>query len=317
MVFMEETLFTETFDEIAEMNKINREWNRCEILFCLESSSDGKKDGIIQKAINLIKKILSTVKEMIVKISKNIDQKIRYGALSKSKKEEYNRFCKFVEQNPEIKQKKISVKDWQRIYREYDIIEKNIVTMMNDDKVDADGLTLKTHELFNNFNDLLNSGSAVITVETAMTLAKKSPEMARLMQETLLKNQDVVKNIESQLGQKEVTRLQNKVNKLAKEAQGCKLLTALYAKKEKSISECMTELMDSFKDLDTVKGKVKFAIQHADVARTASKAYIKNEDTRKAVKTAVGMKKDFDKSLSDKNSILGTVSEFINPKVNT
>ena len=317
MTLQEEALYSDLNVKIESVTDQLKLWTRYDTIWCLESTGE-KKEGSLTKVIETIKSIIKEAKELITKGINYLTNHIRYGLLSPRKKAEYKRFLEFAEKNPEVKNKKVTVKDWQRITREYDKVEKNIVKMMADDKVDANGLNLKANEMIKNLSSLANSATAAVTVDVCMVLARKSPEMAQMVQKALNNCSVVLDNIEDQLGSREATKLQKNVAKLTKESTGQRWLAHLYTKKEKSITDCINEVTDTLTKLMSGEAnttdKIKAAVEHRDLIRTGTKAYIKDERTRKGVKTVLDGKKKLD-SNETAQSVISTVKEFIKPTV--
>ena len=317
MTLQDEALFNDLSVKIESVTDQFKLWTRFDTIWCLESTVE-KKDGILKTIIDTIKSILNEAKEMIKKGIAYLSNHIRYGLLSAKKKEEYKRFLEFAEQNPEIKNKKITVKDWQRITREYDKVEKNIVKMMNDDMVDANGLNMKARDMINNLTDLTNSATAAVTVDICMVRARKSPEMAQMVQTALNNCDSALDNIEKQLGSREVTKLQKNVAKLTKESAAHRWLAHLYNKKEKSIMDYVSEVTNEFTKLmngeATKLEKLKAGVGHRDLVRTGVKAATRNKETRKGIKDVMDMKKKFDEN-ENVQSVIKTVKDFVKPQV--
>jgi len=292
-------------------------WTRLDTIYCLEAT-DGKKEGVITKIVNFIKKIINEARALIKKGIDSLSNHVRYGLLSKKQKEKFRQFQEFVKTNPKVKNKKVTVKDWQRIMREYDKIEKNIVKYMNDDTVDARGLNMKANEMFTNLASLANSATAAVTVDLCLSLARKSPEMAQMVQAGLSKCSSVIANIEDELGEAEAKKLQDKLTKLTKESTAQKILSVFYHKKEKDIITCITEVTGTFEKLMSgeagVIDKVSAAVEHRDFVRAGAKAYVRNSATRKGVKQVANTVKGI-KSDSTVQSAMSSAKEFFKPKV--
>lgn len=316
----EEALFEDLESKIEVINESVYLWTRYDTIWCLESTKE-KKDGIVHKVFNTIKSIIEEAKKLIKKALSSIGNHIRYGLLSSKNKEKYNEFCEWVAKNPKVKQQKVSVKDWQRIMKEYDIVEKNIVKYMNDDTVDSRGLNMKANELLKDLSSVTNSATAAISVDLCMVLARKSPEMAKTVQVALENCNSVLENIDAQLGEGQSEKLKKNIEKLTKESVGQRILAQLFQKKEKSIMECITEVTTSFEKLmsgeATVVDKAKAAVEHRNLASSGARAYVKNKRTRegvKSIKNIVSNVKNSDggKALSEIKSV---AQQFTNPTV--
>ena len=310
-VIFESVMIESAYNDSIDMRSIMMEITRHDILFALEKSDE----GLITKAVNFIRKIIKDVKNMISKALNNISEKMRYGMLSKKKKEEYNKFCELVEKNQNVRNKKVSVKEWSRIYSEYDKTEDAIKRLMNDRSIGPDQMVLKANKLMSDLSTVINPGTAALTVDTCLIFARKSPKMAEQVQKTLSSMGPLLDHIDEELGEGEAAKLQGKLNKLSRESIFQKIMARFYIKKEKDISDCMREMLDTFKNLDTTSGKVKAAIEHRDLIRTYGKGYITDKNQREATNNMIKKGKEIANSMSDPNSNLGFVSELLNPKV--
>jgi hypothetical protein len=309
--------FLENRNQIDIIKECTKEVNRIDVIYCFEAGGKKEeKEGFIMRAINTIKSIIETAFQMIKKALGTIDNKIRYGLLSKKKKEEFNKFQEYVKNNPNVKNKQIKVKDWNRINREYDNVEKKLVAMMNDDSVDANGYNAKSLDLFNNLAALTNTATASISVDMAMVLARKSPEMAKKVELSLQHSQAALQNIQNTLGEKEVMKLQNKVHKLTKETMAQKIMAKFYVRKEESISDCLHEMYDSFGKLmgtGTKTEQIKAGIEHRDLIRNGAKKWVTNKDVRKGINQAWTLKNKIGEELNTPGTLANTAKEFINP----
>lgn len=317
-------MFMMTMDEVLESttNDVNsiyediKALRRIDIIYALESTTE-KKEGILSRAGDKIRKILRECKELISKIAGFIGDHIRYGLLSKKQKERYNEFNDFLEKNPQYKTKKVTVKDWQRIDNEYKTVEKNIVAMMNDNKVDSRGLNLKAISMINDLTSTVNSATAAITVDMCLVIARKSPEAAEEIKRQLNNCSSMLDNIDAQLGYGASVKLQKDIDKLTKQSIGQKLLAKLFQQKEKSLTDSIKEVTSTFEKLmsgeATTLDKVKAGIEHRSLVTTAGKAYIHDEKTRRGVKTILGAKKALDNNPEAK-SWLNMGKEFVKPK---
>jgi len=311
----------ETYSELDEYNYLRRQWNRCDINDVLYMESDNeKKEGIISKTIELIKNIIDKVKQLVSKTVDSLTNKLRYGSLSDEQKKAYDEFQEELEQHPELKNKKYTVKDWGKIKKEYDKVLDNIDEMMDDDKVDANGLTYKYHSMTDNLNSTIKTLSAPLSIDLILKLARTSPENARTMQDILNKSSSITKNIEEELGNKEVVKLQKNVDKLAKRATGAKLKASLMRHQEQTMNECLKEYMQDIVDLaDGNKNMFKkflVSIKHTDFIKAAGKGVVKSKDVRRSLKGVGKVVEEINKATGEDTAIGQAIrigKDFVNP----
>lgn len=265
-------------DYIEEINRQKIIYEQAQIGLCTEAAGQDASGGII----GTVKKIIAEVRKIISNVITSISNKIRYMCMSKEKKAQYDEFCRWIESNPGVKTTKITVKDWKRISSEYDKIEKDIVNVYNDDTVDANGLTLKATDMFNNLNSVIKAASGAITVDAAMYFAKSSPKIAQGVQVFLENNQALLKNIEDEIGEKNTAKMMNKVNKLTKESTFRKIMAKLGQHKERTLSETVDGYVNSL--LALKQNPAKGVIHHKDAVKHMATAYAKDPTVRKGVK---------------------------------
>lgn len=265
-------------DYIDEINRLKIIYEQAQYGLTTEAAGEQASGGVI----GFIKRMIAEVRKIISSVISAITNKIRYLCMSKEKKAQYDEFCNWANANPAIKTKKITVKDWNRIHAEYDKIEKEIVNTYNDQTVDANGLTLKSNDLFNNLNSVIKAATGAVTVDAAIYFAKSSPKIAEGVQLFLQNNQALLKNIEDEIGEKDTAKVMSKINKLTKESTFRRIMAKFGQHKERTLSETVDSYVNSLLALksDPVKG----AMQHREAIKYAGKAYVKDKTVRQGVK---------------------------------
>lgn len=262
-------------DYIEEINRQKIIYERAQYGLCTEAAGEEASGGII----GMLKRILAEIRNIISKAIGAIKNKIGYMCLSKEKKAQYDEFCQWLRANPAAKNKKITVKDWNRISAEYDKIERDIVNVYNDSTVDSEGLTLKANDMFNNLNGVIKASVGAITVDAAMYFAKSSPKIATGVQIFLENNQALLKNIEEEIGEKNTAKVMNKINKLTKESTFRKIMAKLGQHKERTLSETVDGYVNSL--LAIKANPIKAAVQHSTAVKHMAQAYVKDPTVRK------------------------------------
>ena len=295
-------------------------------IWCFESGNEEKKKGLVQNVWGMIKTIINEARKIIQKGLDKISEHIRYGLMSKKRKEEFHQVQEMMKKHPKLANKKITVKNYQYIMNEYDKIEKSIVQMMNDSSVDAKGMNLKTHDMLRNLSSTASSLTAAITIDACMKFARQSPQMAQEIQQKLSKSSTLLDNIENQLGTKEREKFQQDINRLTKESTYHKLISMVCAEKEKTLDECVTEIFNDYKDaLQTItnpnatkKDVAKVAKKHKDFVKTVGKSYFKNDRTRQGVNDMLDAGQQIKNTINsnkDLATFANTTKEFFKPKV--
>ena len=312
-----DSFFESNSNQLSEIRHELSLLDKYDIIYALENTSD-KKEGVITKLINMIRDMIRECMNLISKAAGAIGNHVRYGLLSKKEKARYDEYQDYLDKNPHLKKKELTVKDWQKIEREYDKVEKNIVKMMNDNVTDANGMNLKTKDMFNDLAAITNSATASITIDMVLSVARKSPQAAEDINRALSHCKETLDNIDEQLGEGTSAKLQKKLHKLSKQTMGQKLLSKLYHQKEKTLFECMKEVSTNLEKAmsgeATFKDKAKVAIEHRELAKSAGKAYIHDERTRKGVNKIIKTKKEIDNN-DTLQSVMKFGKEIISPSV--
>ena len=254
--FQETSLFTEDGENIAI-----RAWKTLR--------------GMVSKLINIIKNAIN-----------EITNKIQYGILSKKSKEQYDQFVQACNQHPEMKGKTISVKDWRRITAEYERIENEVKKMIANDNVTVDGLVRQSEVLMNNTAEFSKSAVASITVGAALNLSRDCPEMAKRIQGELRKNGDLIRMIDSELGTGYSQNLDSKLSKMQKQTVGCKILTKIGMKKQRTMEEAMQDMGESIQQLfsNSKIDRAKAIVANHDTVAAGARALYRNKDAREGLK---------------------------------
>lgn len=300
-------LFTEEFfeDTLYEYGEIKSLIDKSVYSYYMKEDGESESKGFIQNSVEKLTELVKKILGLITSAIDRLKNKISYMCLTPEKKKKYDEFVEFAKNNPKVLNKQVTVKDWKKIEREYAKVERNIVNMISDDTIDANGLTLKTKDMIANLGKLASTTTAALTVDSALNMAKQSPEAARLIQNTLMNNQEILNNISKELGDSEVRKMQKKVNQLSKETVARKLLVQLGLQKEKTLSECMSSVVDSLSSLGntgvavakndtsgTIKHGAKAISQHGAFTRNMGKAYAKDRKIRTGINQALHFKND-------------------------
>lgn len=295
MEYFSDVFFKEMSNDYDEINEY---LNQSNISFYLKEDGNEESKGFIGKAIDKILSIVQSLLKTVSNAISKITNKIHYMCLSKESKARYDEFVQFAKNNPSVKNKTVTVKDWKRINSEYNKVRKNILAYMDDDTVDANGLSLKAKDMIENLNLIINKSASAVSVDAALIMARQSPEAAKAVQQALQADQKMLNSIASNLGDKEAIRTQKEINKLTKMTLGRKILVQLGLKQEHDITQAMENTVNSFTSLaktgvdvalhgvnkSNVKDVANAAVEHRTLARTGIKQYATDKNLRRGVK---------------------------------
>lgn len=277
-------------------------------LFLEDGEEPEKKQGALSKVWNTIKKILTEAMAIIKRTIGGIANRGQYLMMSPSKKKEYDAFCDYVSKNPETKNKQVTVKDYNKISKAYDNVEKKLVQAMQDGGMSADAMAVQTAKDINSLKALGNTAVCAITVEVAMQIARTSPQNAKRISEALRNSESCITTIQNELGTEGYEKVQKNLSKLSKESTFHKLKAMLFKQKEETLTDTVNTIVDEFKKImsgdATAADYAKMAVNHRSGAATAAKGLMRNKQSREGIKTAVRMKDEVKNTKSElKNAV--------------
>lgn len=244
------------------------------------------EEGLLQKIWNTIKSMIQALKNTIQNAVNTISEKLQYGMLSKKSKVEYDNFVRACQQNPQMANKTIKIKDWKRINSEYDKITQQVNRMIKDDTTSVDSLILQANQMLSHTEELSKSAVVSLTVGTALKLTKECPDAGRKIQQALRMNGDLCNMIDEQLGAGYSKELDARLKKMQKQTVGAKILTKIGIRKQKSIDDALAEMGNDINAL--IRGgttdRMNAAVNNKETVGTFAKIASKNKDAREGFK---------------------------------
>ena len=260
----------------------------------LESGEE--KEGIFKKLWNSIKTIIQEALAIIKRTLGGIQNRTQYMLLSPSKKKDYDAFCSWAKNHPEVNGKKITVKDYKRVNAEYDKIEQGLVAAMKDGGKSADAMAVQFSKDLNSLTALANTAICAITVEGAMQIARSSPAYAKSISDILRNSESSIATIQNELGVEGYEKVKKDLAKLSKESMYHKLRAILYKHKEENLTTTINTIVDECKKLMSGDANTmdyaKMTANHRTMVTTAAKGLKRNKQSREGIKTVMRMKND-------------------------
>jgi hypothetical protein len=137
--------------------------------------------------------------------------------LSPSEKKDYDEFCQKIKNDPEFKNKKVSVKNWKEINIRYNDCVKTIQEELDKSKKDDYNMKPSIKKMIEDkitkFKDVAKNMTTSITIEELISKSKNDVNFAEGMD--LLINNDIVKldKIVTGVNQADATRLSKEIHK--------------------------------------------------------------------------------------------------------
>lgn len=210
----------------------------------IQTQSDNLIIKLIKGVITLIKNIISSITNFFSELFMGSDER-----------KLYEQYQQMIQSNPEFANKKITVKDFRQIIQKED-------DMYQQGKAELERAAAEnrppSEQMFNNILDLvkngIGAGTAIMTTEVAIKAARSNIGTAKLIQKALNDHEDIMVQLEKNLGKKEAKKFKKEIDKDTRLIGFHRALVSLQKKKYDNLKECVT---DTFKQLhDISKGKL-------------------------------------------------------------
>ena len=261
-----DAVFTEASDEDAVAN----------------AETEEKAVSLLQKAINVMKSIIQKIKDILNTI-------VSWVKADNAEISEYKKFCQQIKQNPALKDKKVTLRDYRQVIAEYnkelgeaenryrsmkDEEAANRPSFIDDIKRDLAATAKKAAAI-------ATSVGGTFTLETALEYARQNTKNAALVQTIIDKDFLILNALEKELGSKQIKHFKWKVKVLNSKSRFLRNILGGRMEQSKTLKDTVA---DTFKSVRSVI--------------SGTKGLIANKDTRDAGKLVAGIAKDVGKEVA-------------------
>ena len=252
-------------------------------------TSDVENAETEEKAVSLLQKAFAALKSLLNKIRAIIETVISWVKADGSEINEYKQFCAELKKNPELKNKKVTLRDYRTVIAEYDKTLSKFEAdykAMKDEEVenrpsfvrDVNEAVQKTKEKAGRMATV--AGSA-FTVEAALEYARQNQKNAAKIQTIINWDFLVLEQLEKELGKKEVRKFKKKIRKLSSR---CGMIRATAGGRMEQSKTIRATIADTFGNLKGVMKHAKGNAEAKDLMKTAGKEAlsIKHESKKDA-----------------------------------
>lgn len=228
-----------------------------------------KSSGFLKKAIDAVMKIINNVIE-------SIQEFIYKLTMSGEEREAFENFKQLLQQDPGLRNKKISVLDFKKLNVVYDKMIQDIDNAINNLKNDA---SYSIEDIMKQATDFIkgniSAATSIVTTEVAVKMANSNLEIAKNIKNMLDNEKDTMESLTKSLGKKDAKKFKNQIDAAAKNTKLHQLKVLVCRQKYDSLQECIQSVMKSFQQVDG--GTIRMAKRALD-----------NEYTGKTIKTVAG-----------------------------
>lgn len=197
--------------EISEYASIFEAAEGNEKVMNIEKSNNAS----VQKSKNLVLRAVDAIKAAISKIRAALSEFKARLSLKGSEKEEFDRFCKEVKNNPEFANKKVTVTDWKKMKNSYDSIMKEIeheIEVSKRTEEECKPNILKAlEEKVAGFGKGAKNMAITITMGQLIARSKYDRNFAELLETSLDLTDGAVNQITKDMDEKDVKKFKRKI----------------------------------------------------------------------------------------------------------
>lgn len=260
-----QTIFEADDPEVQAQQKTNKE-------------AQGKTGNALVRAVKAVKAMISSLINAIA----DFLRKLTMGSDERKSFDEFKAACA---QDPELKNKKITVKDYRNVMAQYDTMIKELEAGMRN----ADNMSeTKYKELMNKASSFLantlKSTSVIVSADAALKMAQSNIDIAKIINKSLKSDLGIMETLERELGSaKAAEKYQKKIAGCSKKISMQRLIVKLRNKKYDCAKDACAAAMIDLKSV--ASGKVW---KNPAMAKQLKD----NENTGKVVKAATTVGKE-------------------------
>lgn len=205
-----------------------------------------KNEETAKKSSNFLKKAIDVVIGLIKKLIETIGDFINRCTMSGDERDNFEAFKAQVESDPTLKNKKVTVRDFRKISKQYDDliteIDKNIRAVKNNESTPVDGLVKKVTDFM---KGTATKVSVTVAAETALRMADSNIDSAKVLREVLRREEGVMETLSKALGKKDAMKFEKEINAAAKNTLLHRLKVRLFRHKYDSLADCIKGTVSS------------------------------------------------------------------------
>lgn len=260
-----QTIFEADDPEVQAQQKTNKE-------------VQGKTGNALVRAVKAVKAMISSLINAIA----DFLRKLTMGSDERKSFDEFKAACA---QDPELKNKKITVKDYRNVMAQYDAMIKELEAgMRNADNMSDTKYKELTNKASSFLANTLKSTSVIVSADAALKMAQSNIDIAKIINKSLKSDLGIMETLERELGSaKAAEKYQKKIAGCSKKISMQRLIVKLRNKKYDCAKDACAAAMNDLKSV--ASGKVW---KNPAMAKQLKD----NENTGKVVKAATTVGKE-------------------------
>lgn len=223
-------------------------------LFFEASDNEIGNNQQAQKSRNILLRAINALKKMISALINKISDFIQRMFMSKEEKARFEKFKQLAASDPDLKNKKITVKDFRKINAKYqdtlNKIDKQITAVERQSDEEAARTVEQVQELANNVvKGIKDSATTIFSVDMALRLAENSRDVAGWIQKKLQQENGIIENLEKQIGKERTADFQKRIKSSTRKLSLHRIKVWVLGQYHGTMSGALNQTIDDFQDL--------------------------------------------------------------------
>lgn len=197
-----------------------------------------KSEGFLTRAFNKLKALYNEIKS-------SIQDFIAKRKLSKSERAAYDAFVAACKKNPELKNKKVTVKDWQRSITEGQALIDETAKLAAQSEISDTEFSKLEQKVTAFLGTTSKEATTIITANALLNMAVSNSDVAVLLDRQLRENDNLMRMLEDTMGKRQAKQYKKDVHSCTKKISLLNLrLKLIY--KERTATECISNAAEDF-----------------------------------------------------------------------
>lgn len=223
------------------------------LIFETEDPVIAEKNKRIEKAQNRsqsgVSKIISAVKKMITNLIDSIKDFFDRLGLKGDEKAQFEAYRKQMAENPALKNKRITVKDFRAVNQQYEAL---IADVERDIRAERDGdqhpIDAKIHEYEERLKNIGLAQGSIVAADVAIKMAESNVNVAKMIQTALRKDNGLMNQLVASLGAKEAGKVKKTIDAAAKNSIFTRLKVKIRGRQYHDAEECINATITELKN---------------------------------------------------------------------
>lgn len=237
--------------------------------------AENNNANTINKSKNALKKAFDAIMSFIRNAVESIKNFIARITMSDRERDEFDEFEKIMKSHPELANKKVTVKDYQKIQQQYDEYLKEVEALIREaakgKKTDAQNLVNKVNTFIKNAGQ---GAAATLTMNTLLRMSAQNRTVAKDVQMALKNTGGFLQDLWAKsLGEKEADKAVKEIEKCGSVISLTRLKNRLLMGKYETLKECITDTFKHKRNLLALYKTAKKNPELSDISYVAKRTY--------------------------------------------